>query len=112
MIGLKQLRNKFVKLKFYMDLGTSFMVLLNFLLLSITASDKLMVIFHLDNTAHGTYWVVLILFPLAIIGTICFGFFMDKIVKYYSEMRRITTTRDPIVMETLERVKNIEAKLK
>ena len=111
-MNLRTLRNKFVKLKFYMDLGTSFMVLLNFLLLSITASDKLMIIFNLDNTAYGTYWVVLIIFPLAIIGTITFGFFMDKIVRYYTEMRRITTERDPVVMETLERVKRIEAKLK
>ena len=84
------LRDKLVKFKFYMDIGISFLTLLNFALLVVTASDKLRNIIPV-----GTWTLVFLLVPAAFVCVISFGWFLDKVVNYQSSYYKIQTDRVP-----------------
>lgn len=100
------LRDKLVKFKFYMDIGISFLTLLNFALLVVTASDKLRNIIPV-----GTWTLVFLLVPAAFVCVISFGWFLDKVVNYQSSYYKIQTDRVPQTIEMLERIRNIESKI-
>lgn len=103
---LTKLRDTLVKFKFYTDIGISFLTLLNFALLVVTASDKLRNIIPV-----GTWTLVFLLVPAAFVCVISFGWFLDKVVNYQSSYYKIQTDRVPQTIEMLERVRNIESKI-
>ena len=100
---LTKLRNKIVDIKFHFDVALSFMTLLNFALLIITASDKLRNIIPV-----GTWTLVFLLVPVALLSTVLLGWFLDKVVNYQATYYKAQTDRVPQMTELLERVKNIE----
>ena len=100
---LTKLRDKLVRLKFFMDIGISFLTIINFALLVVTASDKLRNIIPV-----GTWTLVFILVPAAFILVISFGWFLDRIVNYQSSYYKIQTDRVPQTIEMLERIRNME----
>lgn len=103
---LTKIRNMFVEAKFLLDLSISFFTIVNFTLLVITSSDKLRNIIPL-----GTWTLVIVMVPSALIAAITFGWFMDKVVNYQSAYYKTQMDRNPQFMEMLERVKHIEKKL-
>lgn len=105
-VPLTSLRDKLVKFKFFMDIGISFLTLINFALLVVTASDKLRNIIPV-----GTWTLVFLLVPAAFVCVIAFGWFLDKVVNYQSSYYKIQTDRVPQTIEMLERIRNIESKI-
>ena len=103
---LTKLRDKLVRLKFFMDIGISFLTIINFALLVVTASDKLRNIIPV-----GTWTLVFILVPAAFILVISFGWFLDRIVNYQSSYYKIQTDRVPQTIEMLGRIRNMEKML-
>lgn len=104
--SLVKIRNWLVETKFRMDISISFLTILNFTLLVITASDKLRNVIPL-----GTWALVLVLVPSAFIFIIFLGWFLDKVVNYQATYYKAQTERVPQMTELLERVKNIEKTL-
>lgn len=103
---LTKIRNKIVNVKFHFDVALSFMTLLNFALLIITASDKLRAFLP-----FGTYTMVFLLIPVALLSTVLLGWFLDKVVNYQATYYKAQTDRVPQTMEMLERIRNMEQKL-
>ncbi len=93
--ALTHTRNFFVEQKYRFDLGTQFLVYVNFSLLIITASDKIKSIIP-----FRIHELLIILVPLAFIGTWIFGYFLDRVVKYPQTQSRTAEKRSPIWKDT------------
>ena len=74
---LARWREFFFSQKHRFDLGQSFLVVVNFTLLIITASDKLQHFLGVPNLRS----LLIIIVPLGFTGVWFFGYFMDKIVR-------------------------------
>lgn len=74
---LARWREFFFAQKYRFDLGQSFLVIVNFTLLIITASDKLSIFFGIPRLRS----LLMLIVPIGFIGVWVFGYFMDKIVK-------------------------------
>ncbi len=74
---LARWREIFFSKKYRFDLGQSFLVIVNFTLLIITASDKLMVFFGIPRLRE----LMIVIIPRGFLGVWLFGLFMDKIVR-------------------------------
>jgi hypothetical protein len=70
-------REIFFSQKYRFDLGQSFLIIVNFTLLIITASDKLMIFFGIPRLRE----LMVVIIPMCFLGVWLFGFFMDKIVR-------------------------------
>ncbi|MBI3578012.1 MAG: hypothetical protein HY089_01210 [Ignavibacteriales bacterium] len=74
---LAKWREIFFAQKYRFDLGQSFLVIANFTLLIITASDKLQIFFGIPRLRS----LLILIVPLGFIGVWVFGYFMDKVVR-------------------------------
>ena len=108
-MDLKSIRNFLVEQKFRFDVGISFLVFVNFSLLIVTASDHIRKI-PIIKDVH-VLWLLFIGVFCAFFGVWLFGYILDRFVKYYDQMRKVTSERDPVMVEILERVKKIEVKV-
>jgi len=102
-MGLKKFM---IEQKFRFDLGQSMMVIVNFTLLVITASDNIRKMVPVEST----YTLLAILIPCAFLGMWTIGFTLDK-WSYYHQMRSQQGKRDPYLTEILEKIRSIEGKL-
>jgi len=105
---LARWREMFFAQKYRFDLGQSFMVILNFTLLIITASDKLMIFFGVPRLRE----LLVFLIPLGFIGVWLFGFFMDKIVRAAQMNERQAIQRSEVWHQHNEQMDRIERELK
>lgn len=103
---LSKLREFFFKQKYRFDLGLQFLVFINFALLIITASDKIRTILNLKTTE-----LILILLPLAFIGTWLFGYFLDRVVKSPQAQERQSIGRSEAWNKLYRRLDEIERKI-
>ncbi len=85
-------REIFFSQKYRFDLGQSFLVILNFTLLIITASDKLMIFFGIPRLRE----LMVVIIPLGFLGVWLFGFFMDKIVRAGQMAERQSVKRSEV----------------
>lgn len=74
---LARWREFFFAQKYRFELGQSFLVVVNFTLLIITASDKLQIFFGIPRLRS----LLLVIVPLGFFGVWCFGYFMDRVVR-------------------------------
>jgi hypothetical protein len=74
---LARWREFFFAQKYRFDLGQSFLVIVNFTLLIITASDKLQIFFGIGRLRS----LLVLIVPLGFIAVWLFGYFMDKVVR-------------------------------
>lgn len=88
-------------------LGLQMLTLVNFVLLVITASDKLKVVIPVDYTAE----LVLLLVPLALIGAWLVGLVLEKYVKFPQAQERAAKKRSPTWSENFEKLDRISKKL-
>lgn len=101
---LAKWREIFFAQKYRFDLGQSFLVVVNFALLIITASDKLQIFFGLRLRS-----LLILIVPLGFIGVWVFGYFMDKVVRAaqmaerQSMKRSEMWTKHNIQMDRMER---------
>jgi hypothetical protein len=105
---LAQWREFFFAQKYRFDLGQSFLVIVNFTLLIITASDKLRIFFGIPRLAS----LLIVIVPLGFIGVWIFGYFMDKVVRAAQMSERQSMKRSEVWSEHNAQMDRIERALK
>jgi hypothetical protein len=107
-VRLARWREVFFAQKYRFDLGQSFLVILNFTLLIITASDKLQIFFGIPRLRS----LLIVIVPLGFIGVWCFGYFMDKVVRAAQMAERQSIKRSEVWTNHIEQMDRLEAELK
>ena len=106
-IRLARWREFFFTQKYRFDLEQSFLVIVNFTLLIITASDKLMIFFGIPRLRE----LLVVIIPVGFIGVWIFGFFMDKIVRAAQMTERQSVRRSEVWLRHNEHMDRIESQL-
>jgi hypothetical protein len=107
-VRLARWREIFFAQKYRFDLGQSFLVIVNFTLLIITASDKLQIFFGIPRLRS----LLIVIVPLGFIGVWFFGYFMDKIVRAAQMAERQSIKRSEVWTNHIEQMDRLEAELK
>ena len=107
-VRLARWREIFFAQKYRFDLGQSFLVIVNFTLLIITASDKLQIFFGIPRLRS----LLIVIVPLGFIGVWFFGFFMDKVVRAAQMAERQSIKRSEVWTNHIEQMDRLEAELK
>lgn len=107
-VRLARWREVFFAQKYRFDLGQSFLVILNFTLLIITASDKLQIFFGIPRLRS----LLIVIVPLGFLGVWCFGYFMDKVVRAAQMAERQSIKRSEVWTTHIEQMDRLEAELK
>ncbi len=100
-------REIFFSQKYRFDLGQSFLVVVNFTLLIITASDKLMIFFGIPHLRE----LLVVIIPLGFLGVWLFGFFMDKIVRAGQMAERQSVRRSEVWYHHNDQMDRMEQQL-
>ncbi len=104
---LARWREIFFGQKYRFDLGQSFLVIVNFTLLIITASDKLMIFFGIPRLRE----LLIVIIPLGFLGVWLFGYFMDKIVRAGQMAERQSVRRSEVWQSHNAQMDRIEGQL-
>ena len=104
---LARWREIFFSQKYRFDLGQSFLVIANFTLLIITASDKLSLFFGIPRLRS----LLMLVVPLGFIGVWCFGYFMDKVVKAGQMAERQAMKRSEVWTQHNEQMDRLEREI-
>lgn len=93
----------FSRQKFRFDMATQILIVINYILLAITASDNVqMLLTNIFGVEIGIYWIILGLIVLAIIGVWAIGLYMDVKAKYWESIVTEQNIRNPHVMRMIE----------
>ena len=104
---LARWREIFFAQKYRFDLGQSFLVIVNFTLLIITASDKLSIFLGIPRLSS----LVLLIVPLGFLGVWLFGYFMDKVVRAAQMAERQSMKRSEVWTRHNEQMDRIEREI-
>ncbi|MDP1676257.1 MAG: hypothetical protein Q8L88_05270 [Bacteroidota bacterium] len=107
-VRLARWREIFFAQKYRFDLGQSFLVILNFTLLIITASDKLQIFFGIPRLRS----LLIVIVPLGFIGVWFFGYFMDKVVRAAQMGERQSVKRSEVWTRHNEQMDRLETEMK
>jgi hypothetical protein len=105
---LARWREIFFAQKYRFDLGQSFLVIVNFMLLIITASDKLMIFFGIPRLRTLLWFII----PIGFLGVWFFGYFMDKIVRAGQMAERQSVRRSEVWQHHNDQMDRIEEQIK
>jgi len=98
--------------KFRFDLGISFIVFVNFILLVITASDNIER--ALNNYVALTIpkeTIIITGVIFAFISTWLFGYILDRVIKYQQTLMEVHNQRNPQIVQILENTDKILKKI-
>jgi hypothetical protein len=107
-LWLARWREFFFAQKYRFDLGQSFLVIVNFTLLIITASDKLFIFFGISRLQS----LLMLIVPLGFLGVWVFGYFMDKIVKAGQMAERQAMKRSEVWTQHNEQMDRLEGEIR
>ena len=105
---LSRWREFFFAQKYRFDLGQSFLVIVNFTLLIITAGDKLQIFFGIPRLRS----LIILIAPLGFLGVWIFGYFMDKVVRAAQMAERQSMKRSEVWTKHHEQMDRMEDQLK
>ncbi len=105
---LARWREFFFAQKYRFDLGQSFLVIVNFMLLIITASDKLQIFFGIPRLRS----LLILIVPLGFLSVWFFGYFMDKVVRAAQMSERQSIKRSELWAHHNAQMDRIEQELK
>lgn len=103
-LQLARWREVFFTQKYRFDLGQSFLVIVNFTLLIITASDKLMIFLGIPRLRE----LLVVIIPFGFFGVWLFGLFMDKVVRAAQMNERQALRRSEVWHQHNEQMDRIE----
>lgn len=104
---LARWREAFFTQKYRFDLGQSFLTVVNFTLLIITASDKLMIFFGVERLRS----LLVVIVPLGFVGVWLFGTFMDRVVRAAQMAERQNVRRSEVWAKHNEQMDRLEAEV-
>ncbi len=105
---LAQWRELFFAQKYRFDLGQSFLVVVNFTLLIITASDKLQIFFGIPRLRS----LLIVIVPLGFVGVWLFGYFMDRVVRAAQMSERQSIKRSEVWTKHNEQMDRLENEMR
>ncbi len=105
---LAKWREFFFAQKYRFDLGQSFLVIVNFTLLIITAGDKLQLFFGIPRLRS----LLIVIVPIGFVGVWLFGYFMDKIVRAPQMAERQAIRRSEVWSAHNEQMDRVETELR
>lgn len=105
---LARWREFFFAQKYRFDLGQSFLIIVNFTLLIITASDKLSLFFGITRLGS----LLLLIVPLGFLSVWLFGYFMDKVVRAGQMAERQAIKRSEVWSRHNEQMDRLEQQIK
>jgi len=105
---LARWREFFFAQKYRFELGQSFLVIVNFTLLIITASDKLQIFLGIPRLRS----LLIVIVPLGFFGVWVFGFFMDKVVRAAQMAERQSMKRSEVWANHNRQMERIEQMLR
>jgi type VI protein secretion system component VasK len=105
--NLARWREIFFAQKYRFDLGQSFLVVLNFTLLIITASDKLMVFFGIPRLRE----LLIVIIPFGFLCVWIFGLFMDKVVRAAQMAERQSVRRSEVWQHHNDQMDRLERRI-
>ncbi|HEX9613870.1 MAG TPA: hypothetical protein VGA55_00095 [Bacteroidota bacterium] len=105
---LARWREFFFAQKYRFELGQSFLVVINFTLLIITASDKLQLILGIPRLRS----VIILIVPLGFLGVWLFGYFMDKVVRAAQMAERQSMKRSEVWASHNDQMNRIEEEIR
>jgi hypothetical protein len=105
---LARWREFFFAQKYRFELGQSFLVVINFTLLIITASDKLQIILGIPRLRS----IVILIGPFGFVGVWLFGYFMDKIVRAAQMAERQSMKRSEVWASHNDQMNRIEEEIR
>lgn len=89
--------------KFRWDISVSFMTIINFILLSITASAPIQIFLNSWlKVSVKIYYIVVALIVVVMSGTLCFGYLLDRAFKYWENISTIQNEKNPQITEILK----------
>ncbi|MBI4427955.1 MAG: hypothetical protein HY562_02435 [Ignavibacteriales bacterium] len=100
---LARWREFFFAQKYRFDLGQSFLVVVNFTLLIITASDKLQIFLGMRLRS-----LIILIVPIGFLLVWCFGYFMDKVVRAAQMAERQAIKRSEVWVQHNAQMDRIE----
>jgi len=103
----KEVRNFLVLQKFRFDIALTFMIFLNFILLSFAASTDIQEMLKSFGLDIGKQKIIPVMILLCIIFTWIIGYILDVKVEYSQEFQLQATKRNPIIMKILENTKKL-----
>ena len=103
---LARWREFFFAQKYRFDLGQSFLVVVNFTLLIITASDKLQIFLGMRLRS-----LLILIVPIGFILVWVFGFFMDKVVRAAQMAERQAIKRSEVWVQHNAQMDRIESQI-
>lgn len=101
-------KEKLTTIKFRFDLGMSFMTIVNLVLLTLTAFDKVQDIGRHFGVELNLVLVIVPVVVMAIIGTYLFGYVLDEGFSYWQEMRKVQASRDPVLQKILNNTNELK----
>jgi len=101
---LARWREFFFAQKYRFDLGQSFLVVVNFTLLIITASDKLQIILGIPRLRS----LLILIVPIGFLLVWMFGYFMDKVVRAAQMAERQAIKRSEVWVQHNTQMDRIE----
>jgi hypothetical protein len=104
---LARWREVFFAQKYRFDLGQSFMVAANFMLLLITASDKLQIFLGIPRLRS----MLILIVPLGFLSVWFFGYFMDRIVRAGQMAERQAMKRSEVWVQHNAQMDRMEKEL-
>ncbi|MEX2116092.1 MAG: hypothetical protein WEB37_04340 [Bacteroidota bacterium] len=105
---LARWREFFFAQKYRFDLGQSFLVVVNFTLLIITASDKLQTFLGIPRLRS----LLILIVPIGFVGVWIFGYFMDKIVRAAQMAERQSMKRSEVWSKHNDQMNRIEEEIR
>jgi hypothetical protein len=106
-VRLARWREFFFAQKYRFDLGQSFLVIVNFTLLIITAHDKLSIFLGIPRISS----MLMLIVPIGFLGVWVFGFFMDKIVRAGQMAERQAMKRSEVWTQHNEQMDRLEREI-
>lgn len=107
-VRIARWREFFFAQKYRFDLGQSFLVVVNFTLLIITASDKLQIFFGIPRLSS----LLIVIVPLGFLAVWLFGYFMDKVVRAAQMAERQSIKRSEVWANHNRQMERIEEDLR
>lgn len=104
---LTRWREFFFAQKYRFDLGQSFLVVVNFTLLIIAASDKLQIILGIPRLRS----LLILIVPIGFILVWVFGYFMDKVVRAAQMAERQAIKRSEVWVQHNTQMDRIESQI-
>jgi hypothetical protein len=106
-------KKAFAKWKYNYDISASFLGLINFILLSITASSPIQdFLLKRFQIRIDQFVIVGVLCGTLIIGFLLFGHFLDKVFKYWQNLMTIQNEKNPQLSEILKNSRDILEELR